>query len=208
MGTKEHWERVYTTKSVERVSWYQAHAEQSLRMIRGTGAPKTAAIIDVGGGASTLVDDLLDDGYARITVLDISSAALAVARERLGDRAGRVTWIEADITTAQLPRQHFAIWHDRAVFHFLTSPADRRAYVQVVTRSVQPGGHVIVAAFSDEGPLQCSGLDVMRYGSEQLHDEFGSTFELVESFRESHRTPAGTIQEFVYCYCRLDVEPR
>jgi SAM-dependent methyltransferase len=202
MPAKDHWEHVYATKPSDTVSWFQPHAEQSLRLIRETGVPRDAALIDVGGGASTLVDDLLANGYSALTVLDLSAAALAAAQARLGASARSVRWLEADITRAALPVHAFDVWHDRAVFHFLTDPADRAAYVQAVLRSVKPGGHVIVATFAEDGPLQCSGLPVMRYGASALHAEFGAPFELLAHERESHQTPFGTAQSFVYCYCR------
>lgn len=202
MQSKEHWDRVYSTKPIEAVSWFQEHAEQSLRLIRDTGLPSNASIIDVGGGASTLVDDLLRHGYSAITVLDLSAAALAAAKARLGARAASVHWMEADILATSLPIHAFDVWHDRAVFHFLTAPSERQAYVDSVLRSVKPGGHVIVATFAEDGPTQCSGLPVMRYTANELHAQFGSPFTLVKHERESHHTPAGIVQEFVYCYCR------
>lgn len=202
MQPKNHWEKVYSSKAPEAVSWFQEHPAFSLRFIRNTGMSLQASIIDVGGGASTLVDDLLNDGYSNVTVLDLSAAALQEAQKRLGERARQVHWIEADITHADLPACSFDIWHDRAVFHFLTDPLDRRTYVETVMRSVKPGGHVIVATFAPDGPTQCSGLPVMRYGPSELHGEFGEPFTLVEHAREAHHTPFGTVQQFVYCYCR------
>lgn len=203
MQSKSHWENVYSSKSTDAVSWFQAHADLSLDMIKSTGAQRNAAIIDVGGGASTLVDDLVADGYTDLAVLDLSGAALDAARLRLAADAEQVQWIEADIVQAELPARRYDIWHDRAVFHFLTEPADRAAYVQTVLNSVKPGGHVIVATFGEDGPLQCSGLPVMRYSAEQLHDQFGSSFRLLKHQQEEHRTPAGRTQQFVYCYCRI-----
>ena len=202
MQPKNHWEHVYSTKKTESVSWFQEHAEQSMRLIRGTGVPYSAGIIDVGGGASTLVDDLLRSGYRAVSVLDLAAAALSVAKARLGERASEVQWTEGDITKVLLPVHAFDVWHDRAVFHFLTSKEDRAAYVDTVLRSVKPGGHVIVATFAEDGPIQCSGLPVMRYGPSELHAEFGSPFSLVQHEREEHHTPFGTVQKFVYCYCR------
>ena len=202
MPSKDHWERVYSTKQADAVSWFQEHAAQSLRLIRGTGVARSADIIDVGGGASTLVDDLLSNGYTALTVLDLSDAALASAKARLGEAASSVRWLEGDITQVSLPIHAFDLWHDRAVFHFLTSEEDRRAYVDTVLRSVKPGGHVIVATFAEDGPLECSGLPVMRYGPTELHAEFGTPFALVQHEREEHHTPFGTVQKFVYCYCR------
>lgn len=202
MNSRTHWENVYTTRSSQEVSWYQPHAEQSLALIERIAAGRPRSVIDVGGGASTLVDDLLARGRFDVTVLDLSAAALQVARERLGARrASRVHWLAGDVTDVALPTNAYDIWHDRAVFHFLTEPGQRAAYVAQVRRTVRPGGHVIVAAFGPDGPLQCSGLPVMRYSPDALHGEFGEAFELVEHTSEAHRTPAGAIQQFVYCHC-------
>lgn len=202
MQAKDHWENVYSTKQTDAVSWFQPHADLSLDLIKATGVSREAGIIDVGGGASTLVDDLVADGYTDLAVLDLSAAALDAARKRLGPQAGRVEWIVADITKAELGGQRYDIWHDRAVFHFLTDPADRAAYVQTVLRSVKPGGHVIVATFAEDGPLQCSGLPVVRYRPGELHDQFGAAFTLLKHQKETHSTPSGAMQQFIYCYCR------
>ena len=202
MQSKEHWEHIYSTKATDAVSWYQEHADHSLRLIEATGVSHKASIIDVGGGASVLADDLLATGFQDITILDLSGAALNSAKERLGARGGSVTWLEADITKVALPLHAYDVWHDRAVFHFLTNPEDRHAYVRAVQRSVKPGGHVIVATFAENGPLQCSGLPVMRYTATALHAEFGDAFTLVSHARELHHTPFGTTQQFTYCYCR------
>ena len=199
---KHHWENVYQTKTREQVSWFREHLETSINLILGTGVAKTAAIIDVGGGNSTLADDLLDLGFLDVSVLDISGKAIDDSRKRLGPRAGKVAWIEADITTAELPPERFDVWHDRAVFHFLTDVNDRRRYVETVRRSLKPDGHIIVASFGLEGPQKCSGLDVVRYSPATMHDQFGSTFVLLDHVEETHHTPFGTTQEFVYCYCR------
>lgn len=202
MDSKTHWERLYETKAPTRVSWYQEHAQLSLQFIQRTGIKKTDPIIDVGGGASTMVDDLLAAGFQRITVLDISAKALELARARLGKRAANVTWLEADITQADLPEHAYALWHDRAVFHFLTQPADRQRYIETARRAIREGRHLIVATFALDGPDHCSGLEVMRYSPESLHSEFGAGFQLVDSVRETHCTPFGTEQRFIYCYCR------
>jgi ubiquinone/menaquinone biosynthesis C-methylase UbiE len=202
MDIKQHWEKIYSTKTPDSVSWFQEHADLSVRLIRNTGLGKDAAVIDVGGGTSRLVDDLVDEGYTDLTVLDLSSAAIAVAKQRLGKRANVVHWMEGDITSIELPMNRFDIWHDRAVFHFLTDPVDRHAYVERVMKAVRVGGHVIVATFAEDGPDQCSGLPVMRYEPETLHVEFGDAFQLVEHEKEAHLTPSGTVQQFVYCYCR------
>lgn len=202
MESKQHWEKVYATKAATEVSWFQEHAALSLKLIREAGVPQSASIIDVGGGASTLVDDLLANGYAHLTVLDLSGAALATARSRLGARAAGVQWVEANVLSADLPAQGYEVWHDRAVFHFLTSEEERHAYVSQVLRVVKPGGLVIVATFAEDGPTQCSGLPVMRYSAGALHGEFGAPFQLLGHERESHHTPGGNEQKFVYCFCR------
>lgn len=200
---KSHWEAVYGTKATDAVSWFQPTAERSLALIRRVAPNLDAPIIDVGGGASVLVDDLLRIGYRDITVLDLAKNALSAAQARLGDAGSAVRWIEADIRTATLPASHYAVWHDRAVFHFLTDAADRATYVAQVEHAVRPGGFVLVATFAEEGPTKCSGLPVARYSPEALHDQFGHDFELLSSERETHHTPAGTEQEFIYCLCRM-----
>lgn len=204
MNRKHHWEKVYATKAADSVSWFQPHAELSLGLIRAVAADRRSAVIDVGGGASTLVDDLLADGYGDLSVLDLSGAALDVAKKRLGEAACRVAWIEGDIAKTPLARHRYDVWHDRAVFHFLTEARDRQAYVAQVLRAVRPGGHVIVASFAEDGPLKCSGLDVMRYTPEALHAQFGEAFELLGHEREAHQTPTGKEQLFTYCYCRVE----
>lgn len=202
MESKAHWERVYSTKDSNKVSWFQEHAELSLKLIREAAVPRDAAVMDVGGGASTLVDDLLAAGYRQLTVLDLSAAALATAQARLGAQAAAVQWIEADVLAADLPAQAYDVWHDRAVFHFLTTEDARQAYVEQVLRAVKPGGLVIVATFAEDGPTQCSGLPVMRYSADALHAEFGAPFQLLGHEKEAHHTPAGGEQKFVYCFCR------
>jgi ubiquinone/menaquinone biosynthesis C-methylase UbiE len=202
MDVKSHWEHIYETKAPTRVSWYQEHAQVSLQFILRAGIQKTDPIIDIGGGASTLADDLLAAGFENVSVLDVSAKALELARGRLGGRAVQVKWIEADITQADLPEDVYALWHDRAVFHFLTPTADRQRYIEVARRAIRQGGHIIVATFAPDGPDHCSGLEVMRYSPESLHDEFGADFQLVDSAGETHHTPFGTDQKFIYCYCR------
>jgi len=202
MATSTDWDEIYRTRDATKLSWFQEHAHVSRDLIRQTRVSRLGSIIDVGGGASTLVDDLLADGFRDITVLDLSHSALAAARSRLGDRASEVRWIVDDITRVKLPAHHYEIWHDRAVFHFLNAVEDRRSYVEAVRRSVRPGGHVIVATFAPDGPLRCSGLPVVRYSPDTLHQEFGDSFELVEHAREAHQTPTGAVQQFIYCYCR------
>jgi len=201
MDPKAHWDKVYGSKRPDEVSWYRPHLETSLALIAAAVPNRDAAIIDVGGGESTLVDDLLVRGYRNVSVLDVASTALDVARERLGANANRARWLCGDVTAMALDPQYYDVWHDRAVFHFLTDPKDRAAYVRQVARAVKPGGHVIVATFGPEGPAKCSGLDVVRYGPDALHDEFGAGFQLMKHVTELHQTPAGAIQQFVYCYC-------
>jgi SAM-dependent methyltransferase len=203
MNEGRHWDQVYERRAPEEVSWYRPHLERSLAFIDQAGLPADAAILDVGGGASTLVDDLLDRGYTRVTVLDISSKAIAEARRRLGPRAEAVTWMVGDITRLELPTHHYDFWHDRAVFHFLRDEPARARYLAAVHRSLKPGGHVLVATFGPAGPQSCSGLEVMRYTADEIHDQFGRSFRKLGSFTEMHRTPGGNEQEFVYCYCRL-----
>ena len=202
MDKEQHWEQVYTTKASDSVSWFQEHADQSLALIHHTGVTKASAIIDVGGGASILVDNLTEEGYSDLTVLDISSAALDVAKQRLKKHAESIQWIVGDITKVDLVENRYDLWHDRAAFHFLTEPDDRQAYVERIMHSVRPNGHVIIATFSEDGPEKCSGLPVMRYKPELLHAEFGENFLLVAHEKEAHNTPFGSVQQFVYCYCR------
>jgi SAM-dependent methyltransferase len=200
---RAHWETVYRTKRPTEVSWYQPEAKLSLELIRRAVPDTSVRIIDVGGGASTLVDGLLNAGYSNLAVLDLSATALAEARRRLGEAASRVQWLEADVLSATLPEAACDLWHDRAVFHFLMNASDRAAYVAQVRRAVRPGGHVLIATFAEDGPLKCSGLPVARYSAEALHHEFDGGFELIESVREQHVTPSGSTQSFLYCLCRF-----
>ncbi len=206
MTQENHWERIYRTKAASEVSWYQPEARISLDLIRWVAPDLDAPVIDVGGGASTLVDGLLDVGYRAVTVLDLAPSGLALARERLGPRADRVSWIASDVLRVSLPRGGYAVWHDRAVFHFLTSAGDRARYVAQTQRALRPGAHAIVASFSPEGPERCSGLEVVRYSPDTMHAEFGAGFRLINSVREDHRTPSGLTQAFVYCLCRIAEE--
>lgn len=202
MDPRNHWERVYQTKKPDQVSWYRVHLDVSVGLITKACDDRGASIIDVGGGEATLVDDLMAAGYVHVDVLDLSETALQVARERIGSIGDTVGWLCGDVTTYAFAANRYDVWHDRAVFHFLTTPEQRGAYVQQVARAVKPGGHVIVATFGPEGPHQCSGLDVVRYDADSLHDQFGPRFELVDHQFEEHRTPNGTRQQFVYCLCR------
>lgn len=203
MNAEAHWDTVYRTKAPDAVSWYRPHLELSLGLIERAAGGCDGAVIDIGAGESTLVDDLIGRGYHNITLLDVSQTAVAATRQRLGRRAEGIQWIVGDITQVSLPAHAYDVWHDRAVFHFLTAPEDRAAYVQRTLAAVRPGGHVIVSAFGPEGPMRCSGLDVMRYDAEGLRREFGARFQLIESSKELHYTPWGTGQQFVYCYCRV-----
>lgn len=196
----KHWENVYRSKAPTEVSWYQAHNSRSLALLAST--PRDACIIDVGGGASTLVDDLSRDGFQNLTVLDISAGALAASKQRLGHLAERVRWIESNILDAALEHGVYDVWHDRAAFHFLVDAQDRRDYVQKVMRAVKPGGLVMVATFAEDGPTTCSGLPVMRYSPSELSEAFGDSFEPVRDERETHKTPSGTEQRFLYCVFR------
>ena len=204
MSREKHWEAIYRSKAPTEVSWYQPEARLSLELIRRVAPGLDTSLLDVGGGASTLADGLLSAGYRDVTVLDLAPAALARAQERMGERAAQVRWTVADVLDAPLPAASCAVWHDRAVFHFLTDARDRARYVAQAQRIVRPGGHVIVASFGPEGPSQCSGLEVVRYSAEGLHTEFGAAFRLLDSAKEDHRTPAGTVQPFVYCLCRVE----
>jgi len=204
MDAKTHWEKVYAIKAPDAVSWYRPHLETSLALIEGAAKSRSTSIIDIGGGESTLVDDLLARGYTALTVLDVSPTAIEVTKKRLGKAAEKVRWLSGDILEIEMEPHVYDLWHDRAVFHFLTTPERRVAYVRQVTRAVKRGDHVIVSTFGPEGPTKCSGLEVMRYDADSLHGEFGSHFRLVESSKEQHQTPVGTTQQFLYCYCRVE----
>ena len=204
MDARTHWEKIYSEKAPNAVSWFRPHLETSLALIERLAPARQSSIIDVGGGESTLVDDLLAREYQNITVLDISQTAIDASRQRLGKSSELVHWLAADITKIELERSTYDVWHDRAVFHFLTATSDRVAYVRQVARAVRRGGHVIVSTFGSEGPTKCSGLDVVRYDAESLHKEFGINLRVLGSSNELHETPFGTIQQFLYCYCRLD----
>lgn len=196
-NAKQHWEQIYASRSPEEVSWYQTDPRSSLRLIDDADIGRDDPLIDVGGGASTLVDHLLEAGYARLAVLDISAAALDQARERLGDRAGRVEWLQADITEFVAPHP-FRLWHDRAVFHFLTDPADQHRYVHNLDAALVPGGHLIMATFAVGGPEKCSGLPIVQYDAERLCAVLGPKFVLEDTFAEVHHTPSGADQNFAF----------
>lgn len=197
-----HWEHVYRTRQPTEVSWFQTEPARSLALLAEAGVGPASAIIDVGGGDSTLVDALLARGFRDVTVLDLSASALARARERVGASGQGVAWLQADVTRVGLPAGRFDAWHDRAVFHFLTGPADRARYVAAAHDALRPGGTLVVATFAADGPTRCSGLDVARYDDEALAREFGDGFGLERGAREAHRTPAGVEQRFTYAVLR------
>lgn len=203
MERKEHWEQVYSSKPTNRLGWFKPHLQISADWIRSLKLPADAAIIDVGVGASTLVDDLLQQNYESVTVLDISNTALSLLRERLGDDAKRVNWIGADITTVELPPGHFDLWHDRAVFHFLTEDDQKQRYRQNLVNSLKPRGHLIIGTFAPEAPAKCSGLPVQRYDHELLARTLGDELELLRHHKEMHVTPGGVEQMYLYCDFQL-----
>jgi SAM-dependent methyltransferase len=204
MNVRTHWDKIYAEKSQGTVSWYRPHLETSLKLIERAAPARPAPIIDVGGGESTLVDDLLARGFQNVSVLDVSQTAVDVTKRRLGAASESVHWLVGDITTIKLEPCTYDVWHDRAVFHFLTSSDERIAYVGQVARAVKTGGHVIISTFGPEGPTKCSGLEVIRYDAESLHKEFGARFHLLEKSKELHQTPFGTVQQFLYCFCRVE----
>lgn len=202
MDERRHWQEVYSRREPDGVSWYRPHLERSLAFIRSTGLPTDARIVDVGGGASTLVDDLLAAGYRDVAVVDLAEAALDAARARLGAKADDVEWIAGDVTALSFPNASIDFWHDRAVFHFLTEARARAAYLEKVRDAVKPGGYVMVATFGVDGPEMCSGLPVTRYDAAGIHSVFGDAFEKIGEAEEQHATPWGSAQSFVYCFCR------
>ncbi|MEE9551753.1 MAG: class I SAM-dependent methyltransferase [Gammaproteobacteria bacterium] len=200
--SQDHWEKVYSTKPTEKLGWYEPHLQISLRWINDLGLSKDAHIIDIGGGVSTLVDDLLGKAYKSITVLDLSKSALSSVKVRLGKAADSVTWLEGDITTIDLPEQYYELWHDRAVFHFLTVLDQQRKYRDNLLKALKPGGHLIIGTFAPEAPPKCSGLSVQRYSPEQLENTLGGEFELKRHHKELHITPGGVEQMYLYCHFR------
>ena len=198
---RDHWNTVWGKADPDRVSWFELYPEASLRLIETSGVGHEAAVIDVGGGGSLFTRGLLEDGFQDLTVLDISPSGLAAGRNRLGPRASEVEWVEADVRELE-PSRKWDLWHDRAVFHFLTGSTDRAAYRQTLNRAVNPGGQVILATFGPQGPTRCSGLDVRRYSEDLLSDELGPGFSLSDSCLELHTTPGGTTQQFLYTLYR------
>jgi 2-polyprenyl-3-methyl-5-hydroxy-6-metoxy-1,4-benzoquinol methylase len=199
--SEKHWQSVYQSRATDAVSWYQKRPSTSLDLIAASGIARDAAIIDVGGGASVLVDHLLEGGFGDVTVLDVAPAALDAAKDRLGPNAVKVTWVATDIRTWN-PDRIYTLWHDRAVFHFLTDRAARESYVATLKRALAPGGHVIIATFFLEGPEKCSGLPVVRYDAVSLSAELGEDFELMEERFEEHVTPSDVTQAFLWCRFR------
>lgn len=197
MDLKTHWENIFQTKSPSQMSWYAPHLEHSLRWIREAQLPESAAIIDVGAGESTLVDDLLASGFTNLAVLDISASALEKIRRRLGSLAASVTWITGDVTESALTPHHYDLWHDRAVFHFLVDPERRSRYISRAAHALKPGARVLISTFGPEGPTRCSGLEVCRYDSASLASALGESFTLEASELFSHQTPSGKIQQFL-----------
>ena len=199
MSEKQHWQQVYSTKSTDQVGWYASHLTTSIKWIADLDLDPGDPIIDVGGGASTLVDDLLDKGYSDISVLDLSERALSVVKNRLETKANLVSWLPGDVTEFELPASHFALWHDRAVFHFLVEPGQQMKYRDKLLQTLEPGGHFIIGVFELEAPPQCSGLPVQRYSVETLSAFFGAEFNLKQHQIEKHKTPSGVEQQYLYC---------
>ena len=200
MSRKDHWERVYATGTIEKLGWYKAHLQTSLDWIKELNPDAVAPIIDVGGGASTLADDLLNAGYRSITVLDISAGALGATKTRMGKKAALVTWIEGDITSVELPANHYQLWHDRAAFHFLTAPEQQRKYRENLIKALKPAGSLVIGTFSLDAPPKCSGLPIQRYSPGRLADTLGSDFVLKRHREELHITPGGVEQMYLYCH--------
>jgi len=202
ISREQHWQSVYAGKPAQELGWYSPHLRTSLAWIDALALAPHAPIIDVGGGASTLVDDLLARGHERVTVLDLSASALAAAKARLGARARPVTWIHGDVLDADLPESHYALWHDRAAFHFLLRDEEQERYRERLARTLGASGRLIVATFDLHAPPSCSGLPVNRHDVQRLEQVFGAGFELERAHREVHRTPSGVEQAYVYCQFR------
>jgi 2-polyprenyl-3-methyl-5-hydroxy-6-metoxy-1,4-benzoquinol methylase len=201
LNRQAHWQRVYNEKGENQVSWFQERPNISLELIEAVRADSSSAIIDIGGGASRLVDALVEKGYRDLTVLDLSESAVSIAKMRLGERAAMVKWIIADVTQWEPPRA-YDLWHDRAAFHFLTEASDRTAYIDRLTKAVRPGGHAIIGTFALDGPERCSGLPVVRYDAAQLSATLTPSFALVDMRRDDHKTPWGAIQHFQFSVFR------
>jgi len=203
MSRREHWEQVYSGKPPDRLGWYKPRLQTSLDWITELSLDANAPIIDVGGGASTLVDDLLERGYSALTVLDLAAPALDLIKARLGEKSATVTWLCGDVTEIELSENAYELWHDRAVFHFLTEADDRERYRNNLCKALRPGGHLIIGAFAPEAPPRCSGLPVQRYDLDLLRETLGDAFELRRQQKEMHVTPGGVEQMYLYCEFRL-----
>jgi SAM-dependent methyltransferase len=199
MNEKEHWQQVYSTRLADQHGWYTPHLKISLGYIADLKLSPGDPIIDIGGGASTLVDDLLDAGHKEISVLDLSEQALSSVKQRLGDRADQVSWLQGDVTEVELPSDHFALWHDRAVFHFLIEADQQRKYRDKLLSSLRVGGYLVIGTFDLDAPPRCSGLPVERYSVELLSTMFGAEFNLEHHQKQVHRTPSGMEQAYLYC---------
>lgn len=197
MDQKAHWEKIYSTKSYTEVSWFTEHIINSLELIHKTNIPQSAAVIDIGGGAASLVDDLLLEGFADITVMDISSAALAIAQARLKEKSAKIHWLEADILTSDLNSRKYDLWHDRAVFHFLNTEKERGAYRNQVNRFLKPQGFLVMSIFAEDGPLKCNTLEIKRHSAEELQEFFGDQFNTLFMSKTVHMTPSKSEQKFV-----------
>lgn len=195
---KEHWENIYSTKKFTEVSWYQKVPETSLKLIDELKLPDNSNIIDIGGGDSFLVDNLLEKGYENISVLDVSAKAIDRAKSRLGDKSEKVNWIESDASNFN-PEGKFDLWHDRAAFHFLTSDEEVNNYVNTVKNSINKNGYLIIGSFSENGPTKCSGINIRQYSEEKFTNLFEHSFSKVKCFYVDHQTPSGSIQNFVFC---------
>ena len=200
MQNQQHWQKVYTEKKPNQVSWYQKHAQLSIRLIAQLTASKNAPIIDIGGGASNLVDDLLNKGYQNLSVLDVSQAAINHTQTRLGDQQYNVNWLVGDINEINLPQSSVELWHDRAVFHFLIDQPSRQNYLKLANQTIKSSGHLVIATFAEDGPDRCSGLAVKRHSKQQLADFFAPYFDLLGAEKETHLTPSGSSQNFIYCW--------
>lgn len=207
MNPDDHWNSVYASKRANEVSWFQPHPEPSFSLIKDAVPDRDAPILDAGGGASTLVDELLGAGFRNLTIVDISAAALDQSRERLGAAADQVTWLVADLLTASIPERQVALWHDRAVFHFLIDPADQTRYIEQVSSSLLPDGLLLLGTFSADGPLRCSSLPVARYSIERMDERLGASFQRIRTVQDNHRTPGGSIQPFTYGLYRFVPRP-
>lgn len=198
---KQHWEKIYQTKELNEVSWYQPKPQTSLDFVSRFTVNKTDQIVDVGGGDSFLTDHLLEQGYSNLTVLDVSEASLERAQKRLGEKASKVNWIVADVSDFQ-PKEKYDFWHDRAAFHFLNSETEVANYVEIVNQALNPEGILVVGTFSEQGPTKCSGIEIRQYSEKTLTDRFSKYFQKLECITVDHQTPSGSIQNFVFCCFR------